>query len=83
MQFGDVVAFLPGQPALGIEQREGYVAAEVDYLNYLLGADARMVISREQLSRSPELESMTVVPSRSVFLISARHGIAKEDLSLA
>ncbi|MBI4465077.1 MAG: hypothetical protein HY647_10265 [Acidobacteria bacterium] len=80
VQFGDVVAFLPGQPALGIAQREGFVEAEVDYLNYLLGADARMVISRQQLGRSADLGNLVVVPSRAVFLISTKNGVPKEDV---
>jgi hypothetical protein len=80
IQFGDTLAFLPGQPALGIEQREGYADAEVDYLNYLLGADARMVLSQKYLSQSSQLKELVVVPSRAVFLISAASGVSKEDL---
>jgi hypothetical protein len=79
-QFGDVVAFLPGQPALGIAQREGFAEAEIDYLNYLLGADARMIFSRQHLQEAPELGDLTVVPSRVVFLISTKDGAAKPDL---
>ena len=81
VQFGDIVAFLPGQPARGIEQREGFVTAEVDYLNYLLATDARMVASRQQLLRLPDLGELTVVPSRAVFLIATRNGVASADLA--
>jgi hypothetical protein len=80
VQFSDSVAFLPGQPALGIEQREGYAEAEVDYLNYLLGSDARMILSKRSLSQSPQLMHLTVVPSRAVFLVSTNAGISKEAL---
>ncbi len=80
VQFGDIVAFLPGQPARGIEQREGFVTAEVDYLNYLLATDARMVASRQQLLRLPDLGELTVVPSRAVFLISVQDGVGSADL---
>lgn len=80
VQFSDIIAYLPGQPALGIEQREGYATAEIDYLNYLLGADARMVLSQQQLLGSPDLAGLTVVPSRVVFLVATNAGIAKEAL---
>lgn len=80
VRFSDAVAFLPGQPALGIEQREGFATAEVDYLNYLLGADARMVISQQHLMRFPKLKDLIIVPSRAVFLITTRDGVSKEEL---
>ncbi len=80
-QFDDIVAFLPGQPARAIEQREGFATAEIDYLNYLLTADARMVFSQEQLLQSPNLQELTVVPSRAVFLITTRNGVAGAELA--
>lgn len=81
VRFGDKVAFLPGQPALGIEQREGFATAEIDYLNYLLGADARMVLSRQHLLQSPGLENLIVVPSQAVFLVSTSNGVNKQELA--
>ncbi|MBI4463723.1 MAG: hypothetical protein HY647_03365, partial [Acidobacteria bacterium] len=80
VQFGDQVAFLPGQPALNIGQREGFVEAEVDYLNYLMSADARMVLSRQYLRQSPGLQNLEVLPSRVVFLISTKDGVDREEM---
>jgi len=80
VNFSDTVAFLPGQPSLGIEQREGYADAEVDYLNYLLGADARMVLSRQSVAQLPALNELTVIPSRAVFLVATGDGVGKEGL---
>ena len=81
VQFGDIVAFLPGQPARGIEQREGFVTAEVDYLNYLLATDARMVASRQQLLRLPRFGGADrhALPG-SFSLIDVQDGVASADL---
>ncbi len=74
----DVLAFLPGQPAVGIQQREGFVTAEIDYLNYVLGSDARIVAAGAD--RLGTLAGLRVLPSRVVFLVTTRDGGADEAL---
>lgn len=76
----DVMAYLPGQPSLGIANREGFVTAEIDYLNYLQHSDARIVVGRETASRG-ELGGLEVVPSRVVFVVKGKEGWEAEDLA--
>lgn len=73
VRFTDAVAFLPGQPALGVHQREGFVAAEVDYLNYLWRSDARIIAAAPNSNHST-LENLQVLPSRLVFLVKTKEG---------
>lgn len=72
-RFNDVFAFLPGQPTLDVPQREGYAAAEVDYLNSLLGADARGLSTIAAFDNAA-LESLKVLPSRIVLLVRMQTG---------
>jgi hypothetical protein len=71
VQFRDVVAFLPGQPSIGVPEREGYASPEIDYLNYVVTSDARIITALERFERPP-LKNLNVVPSRAVFLINTR-----------
>lgn len=80
LRFDEVMAFLPGQPAVGIQQREGFVTAEIDYLNYVLGSDAR-IIAGSGPGGLPRLADIRVLPSRVVFIIQTRNGSADEQLA--
>lgn len=79
-RLSEVIAFLPGQPALGIENREGFVTAEMNYLNHLLRSDARIIASAEHV-RGPDLRELEVIPSRVVFMVESREGVSKEELA--
>lgn len=75
----DAIAFLPGQPSIDVAQREGFAAAEVDYLNYLLGSDARVVAARQTFERGP-LSRLHMLPSRFVFIVRMANGAAEDDI---
>jgi hypothetical protein len=79
-QVDDIVAFLPGQPGNDVEQREGYVAAEVDYLNYVTTSDARLISSVARFTSS-KLSSLKVLPSRAVFLVGMRGEVGSEEIA--
>ncbi|MBI4456748.1 MAG: hypothetical protein HY644_12730 [Acidobacteria bacterium] len=76
----DVIAFLPGQPALGIQNREGFVTAEVNYLNYLQRSEARIVMADDH-ARGPSLGDLEVLPSRAVFVVKSKEGVDKEAVA--
>ncbi|MBI4456745.1 MAG: ABC transporter permease [Acidobacteria bacterium] len=76
----DVIAFLPGQPALGIQNREGFVTAEINYLNYLQRSEARIVVADNQ-AHGPLLRELEVVPSRVVFVAKSKEGVDREELA--
>jgi hypothetical protein len=78
-RFTDVVAFLPGAPTAEVAQREGFAAAEVDYINYLLGNDARAIAAAE-LFRSKPLSTLELLPSRAVFLVRMKPGASEADI---
>jgi hypothetical protein len=78
-RFTDVVAFLPGEPTSEVAQREGYAAAEVDYLNYLLGSDARAVAASDLFEKAP-LSTLAMLPSRAVFLVRMKEGASEADI---
>lgn len=75
-----MTAFLPGQPSRGIQQREGFLAAEIDYLNHLLGSDARIITAEPHLVKNPEFGELQVLPSRIAIVVRASDGIPSDDL---
>jgi len=79
-RLSDVIAFLPGEPALGIEDREGFVTAEISYLNHLLRSDARIIAAQDSLSE-PGLRELEVLPSRVVFMLKSKEGVSKQELA--
>jgi len=79
-QFNEVVAFLPGQPSVGVSQREGYATDEVNYLNYIMSSDARVFASTDRFDKEP-LSLLKVIPSRAVFLVNTRSELNAEDIA--
>ncbi len=79
-RLSDVIAFLPGEPALGIEDREGFVTAEINYLNHLLRSDARIIAAQDSMSE-PGLRELEVLPSRVVFMLKSKEGVNKQELA--
>ena len=72
VRFHDVLSFLPGQPTTGVAEREGFVTAEVDYLNYMLRSDARMIVGGDYARTG--MAKLNVLPSRSVFVVRTKSG---------
>ena len=77
-RFDNVVAFLPGQPTATIADREGFAGAEVDYLNYLVASDARVIGTATQFD-STALRGLNVIPSRLVLMVKLAPGVSKAD----
>jgi hypothetical protein len=67
-RFRDAVALLPGQPSISVAQREGYAAAELDYLNHTFSTDARIIEALETFEKGP-LAALKVLPSKAVFVV--------------
>ncbi len=77
---GNQLNISPGQPAMGVTQREGYVAAEIDHLNCILRSDARIMPSADRLDQAP-LSGLKVLPSRQVFVVGIMAGLVLGGLS--
>ena len=65
-----VLAFLPGMPPKTVSDRQGYVQARVDYLNYLMGANAYLVSD----AAAPMLSDLQVLMPRVVVLLRTTPG---------
>ena len=60
-----VLAFLPGMPPKTVSDRQGFVQARVDYLNYLLGTNAYLVTA----ANNPRLADLQMLIPRIVVLL--------------
>jgi len=60
-----VLAFLPGIPPKSIGDRQGYVQARVDYLNYLFSSNAYLTTALD----NPQLGSLQILLSRIIVLL--------------
>lgn len=69
-----VLAFLPGIPPKTVTDRQGYVQARLDYLNFLFGHDAYLTGSAE----NAKLEGLRVLIPRVIVLIRLRDGAPVE-----
>ena len=78
-RFDNVVAFLPGQPTATVTDREGFANAAVDYLNYLVAADARVIGSAAQF-KGTALDKLPVMPSRLVFMVKLPEATTQTDI---
>jgi hypothetical protein len=65
-----VLAFLPGMPPKTVSDRQGYVQARVDYLNYLMGTNAYLVSD----AGAPMLSDLQVLMPRVVLLVRTAPG---------
>jgi hypothetical protein len=61
------LAFLPGIPPRSVTDRQGYVAARVDYLNHLFSSNAYLVAA----SGDPTLADLQVLIPRVIMLVSS------------
>ncbi len=60
------LAFLPGIPPRSVTDRQGYVAARVDYLNHLFSSNAYLVAG----AGNADIASLQVLIPRVIFLVS-------------
>jgi hypothetical protein len=60
-----ILAFLPGLPPKSVNDRQGYVQARVDYLNYLFSTNAYLATSAD----NPQLASLQILIPRIIILL--------------
>ncbi len=60
-----ILAFLPGLPPRSVSDRQGYVQARVDYLNYLFSSNAYLATSAD----NPQLGALQILISRVIVLM--------------
>ena len=60
-----VLAFLPGLPPKSVSDRQGFVQARVDYLNYLFSTNAYLATS----ATNPQLASLQILIPRVIVLV--------------
>ena len=65
---GGVVGFLPGMPPRSISDRQSFVSARIDYLNYLSSTDAYLVGTADNRL----LENLKVLVPRILLLVRVR-----------
>lgn len=69
-----VLGFLPGIPARTVTDRQGYVEARVDYLNYLFDNSAYAAVSAD----NPSVQSLEVFVPRTVLMVKVDPAIAND-----
>jgi hypothetical protein len=62
-----ILAFLPGLPPKSVSDRQGYVQARVDYLNYLFSSNAYLATGAD----NPEIGALQVLMPRIIVLLRA------------
>ena len=60
-----ILAFLPGIPPKSVSDRQGYVQARVDYLNYLFSSNAYLMTGLD----NPRVASLQILLSRVIVLL--------------
>jgi hypothetical protein len=76
LPFGGSIYFLPGVPLRTVNDREGFVAARVDYLNHLFASSPYLVAAE----RTPGLANLDVLIPRVVISIAAASGVSSAAL---
>jgi len=62
-----ILAFLPGIPPKSVSDRQGYVQARVDYLNYLFSSNAYLMTGLD----NPQIGPLQILLSRVIVLLKA------------
>jgi hypothetical protein len=65
-----VIGFLPGMPPRSISDRQSYVSARIDYLNYLASTDAYLAATMD----NPIIANLKVLIPRILLLVRVREG---------
>lgn len=76
MPYGGSVHFLPGMPLRTVNDREGFVAARVDYLNHLFTNAPYLVTARDDKA----LANLDVLVPRIIISVAATPGANSTDL---
>jgi hypothetical protein len=69
---GGILAFLPGLPPKSVSDRQGYVQARVDYLNYLFSSNAYLATSVDNAHVAP----LQILVPRIIVLLRTEAGVA-------
>ncbi|MFQ5902243.1 MAG: FtsX-like permease family protein, partial [Candidatus Binatia bacterium] len=67
---GGIIGFLPGMPPRSITDRQSYVTARIDYLNYLTSNDAYLVATWD----NPMITDLKVLIPRVMLLVRLNEG---------
>jgi len=73
---GGVLHYLPGMPLKTVNDRQSFVAARVDYLNHLFGANAYLVGAGD----NPWFNNLDVLLPRAVAVVRPRPGVTPATL---
>ena len=65
---GGVIGFLPGMPPRSISDRQSYVSARIDYLNYLSSTDAYLAATMD----NPKIANLKVLVPRILLLVHVK-----------
>ncbi|MBI4489494.1 MAG: ABC transporter permease [Deltaproteobacteria bacterium] len=65
---GGVIGFLPGMPPRSISDRQSYVSARIDYLNYLSSTDAYLAATMD----NPRIANLKVLIPRILLLVHVK-----------
>jgi hypothetical protein len=63
-----IVGFLPGMPPRSISDRQSYVSARIDYLNYLSSTDAYLTATMD----NPRISNLKVLMPRVLLLVRVK-----------
>ena len=66
-----ILAFLPGIPPKSVNDRQGYVQARIDYLNYLFTTNAYLATGID----NPKLKPLQILLPRVIVLLKADPGV--------
>ena len=69
---GGILAFLPGLPPKSVSDRQGYVQARVDYLNYLFNSNAYLATSAD----NPQIAPLQILIPRVIVLLRSDGTVA-------
>lgn len=73
---GGVIGFLPGMPPRSISDRQSYVSARIDYLNYLSSTDAYLAATMD----NPRIVNLKVLIPRILLLVRAKKNAGTEEV---
>jgi hypothetical protein len=74
-----ILAFLPGIPPKSVSDRQGYVQARVDYLNYLFSSNAYLATAID----NPQLGPLQILLSRIIVLLKTSPSVDAQALPKA
>jgi len=78
-QVGGTLAFLPGTPPRTVTDRQGFVQARVDYLNYLFSQSAYLVAAAD----NPQLSELVVLVPRVILLVKTNEAVPFDAVQAA